>query len=52
MNMNMNDIEDKLASLYPMLKKMDFYTSKNIVGKPRQSIKKVGKNNSYYKKMG
>ena len=50
--MNMTEIEDKLASLFPMIKKNMNTSSKNIVGTPRSNIKQLGKNNTYYKKMG
>ena len=52
MNMNMNEIEDKLASLFPMMKKNVNMSVKNIMGTPRANIKKMGKSNSNYKKMG
>lgn len=48
----MTEIEDKLASLFPMIKKNMNTSSKNIVGTSRANIKQLGKNNTYYKKMG
>lgn len=47
----MSEIEDKLASLYPMLKKIDVGSYKNMVGTPRNAIRQVGKLNGIYKKM-
>ena len=50
--MNMNEtIEDKINALYPMMKKSNNGSVRNILGTPRQSVKKLGQN-SNYRKMG
>jgi hypothetical protein len=50
--MNMEQrIEDKIASLYPAMTKKDIGSIKNMLGTPRQSVKKLGQN-SNYRKMG
>ena len=51
--MNMNEsIEDRINSMYPMMKKSNNGSVRNILGTPRQSIKQLGKSNANYRKMG
>lgn len=51
--MNMNEtIEDKINALYPMMKKTNNMSVKNMMGTPRASIKMLGKSNNNYKKLG
>jgi hypothetical protein len=50
--MNMNEtIEDRINSMYPAMTKKDIGSIKNMLGTPRQSVKKLGQN-SNYRKMG
>ncbi len=49
--MNMNEtIEDKINALYPMMKKSNNGSVRNILGTPRQTIKQLGKSNGNYRK--
>ena len=50
--MNMNEIEDRLAMLFPMMKKNINMSVKNLLGTPRANIKQMGKSNANYRKMG
>lgn len=51
--MNMNEtIEDKINALFPMVKKPNNMSVKNMMGTPRASIKMLGKSNNNYKKLG
>ena len=51
--MNMNEsIEDRINALFPMMKKSNNGSVRNILGTPRQTIKQLGKSNANYRKMG
>lgn len=50
--MNMETIEDRINALYPMMKKTNNGSVKNIMGTPRASIKMLGKSNMYVRKLG